>query len=454
MGWKNVNHLMKAVFAMLYRKAMKDLETWRQEKTHQALLVTGARQVGKTTLVREFARQSYESLVEINFVETPSAVQTLSAAVNQKDLLLRISVLTGVEVVPGKMLLFLDEVQECRDMLTWVKFLSGDGNLDVILSGSLLGIDAFVNVRSFPVGFLNVLEMFPLTFEEFCRANGIGEEAWRMAVECVESCAEVPDFLHDTLSRRFREYLLVGGMPDAVQAYVGTGQLPAARRVHEGIVDTYKADIMKYVEDATEARQIKMVYEAIPSQLNAPTKRFKYARLEKNLRFANLETAFDWLTNAGIAIEATRVGEARYPLTLSEDRASFKFFMNDIGLMTSQIMGDVSLEVLDGIEDINYGSLYEAFVAQELLASGLKPHYYSSKKRGEVDFVVEDKRKGKTKLIEVKSGKSYKRHSALSSLLEAGEAVNPVVLYGGNCEQAEDRRYVPVYAAGLMGKMF
>ncbi len=454
MGWRIVNNQLKAVFSLLYRKAMQNLEAWRLEKTHQALLVTGARQVGKTTLVREFARQNYENLAEINFVETPSAVRTLDAAVNENDLLLRVSVLTGTDVVPGKTLLFLDEVQECKDMLTWVKFLAGGKKLDVVLSGSLLGIDAFVNVRSFPVGFLNVMEMFPLTFEEFCRANGIGAEAWRVVAESVEGHKEVPDFLHEALIRRFREYLLIGGMPDAVQAYVDNGQLPAVRRVHEGIVETYKADIVKYVEDATEARQIKMVYEAIPSQLNAPTKRFKYARLEKNLRFANLETAFDWLTNAGIALEATRVGEARYPLTLSEDRSSFKFFMNDIGLMTSQVMGDVSLEVLDGIEDVNYGSLYEAFVAQELLASGFQPHYYSSKKRGEVDFVIEDKRKGKTKLLEVKSGKSYKRHSALSGLIESGEAVDPIVLYSGNCEQVADRWYLPVYAAGMMGKLF
>ncbi len=445
---------MKAVCILLYRKAMQELEAWRTEKTHQALLVTGARQVGKTTIVREFARKKYENLAEINFVETPSAVQTLNAATNEKDLLLRLSVLAGVDIVPGKTLLFLDEVQECEDMLTWTKFLAGDQGLDVVLSGSLLGIDAFVNVRSFPVGFLSVMEMFPLTFEEFCRANGISVQAWNIVAESIEARTQVPDFLHEMLLQRFREYLLIGGMPDAVQSYVDSGQMPSVRRVHKGIIDTYKADIVKYVDDPTEARQIKMVYEAIPSQLNAPAKRFKYARLGKSLRFANLETAFDWLTGAGIAIEATRVGEPAFPLMLSEDRACFKFFMNDIGLMTSQILGEVAIEVLNGLEGINYGSLFEAYVAQELLAAGVQPHYYSSKKRGEVDFVVENKSSGKVKLIEVKSGKDYKRHSALSGLIESGEAVDPVVLYTGNCEQAEDRWYMPVYAAGMLGKLF
>lgn len=444
----------KALLIMLFRTTMQDLKAWKEEKTNQALLITGARQVGKTTLIREFAKENYASFAEVNFISNPTAVQTLNAVANEKDLLLRTSVLTGVEIVPGETLLFLDEIQECQDMLTWAKFLTGDLNIDVILSGSLLGIDAFVDVRSFPVGYLNIIEMFPLTFEEFCRARGINEEAWSLTVESIIEGSEVPDYLHDSLLQRFKEYLLVGGMPDAVQAFIDSAQLPNARRVQQGIVDLYKADIVKYVKDPTEARQIKMVYEAIPAQLNTPTKRFKYARLEKNLRFANLETAFDWLTNAGIAIEATRVGEPIYPLMLSEDRASFKFFMNDIGLMTSQIMGEAALDILNGVENINYGSIYEAYVAQELLASGFTPHYYSSKKRGEVDFVIEDKVKGLTKLVEVKSGKDYKRHSALSGLIEAGEAANPVVLHSNNCEDGGDRRYLPIYAASMLDRLF
>lgn len=439
---------------MLYRKAMVKLEAWKAEKTHQALLITGARQVGKTTLVREFAKQNYALLAEINFVENADAARTLNAAKNSEDLLLRMSVLTGVEITPGKTLLFLDEIQECQDMLTWAKFLSGDMGIDLVLSGSLLGIDAFVDVRSFPVGFLSVVEMFPLTFEEYCRARGIGAVVWDAAVACVIESTEVPDYINDALLQRFKEYLLIGGMPDAVQAFIDTGQLPAVRHAQQGICDLYKADIVKYVEDPTEARQIKMVYEAIPSQLNSPTKRFKYARLEKNLRFANLETAFDWLVNAGIAIEATRVGDPTYPLTLGEDRTSFKFFMNDIGLMTLQILGDAALEILNGKGNINYGSLFEAFVAQELLAAGFMPHYYSSKKRGEVDFVIEKKCEGKTKLIEVKSGKDYKRHSALSTLIDSGEASDPVVLHNGNCEKADNRLYLPIYAVSMISSLF
>ncbi|WP_270471120.1 ATP-binding protein [Collinsella intestinalis] len=429
---------------------MKKLYEWKKTKTRQALMITGARQVGKTTLVREFAFQEYRRLAEVNFFETPLAVETLAAAKNVDDLLLRLSALTGVSLVPGETLLFLDEVQECKDMLTWMKFLTERANLDVILSGSLLGLDAYVQVRSLPVGFLRTIDMYPLTFEEFALSTGVASEVWEVMERSVLECREVPDYIHDLLIRKFREYLLVGGMPDAVQAYVNTSQIVPTREIQRDIFALYESDIVKYVEDATESRQIKMVYESIPAQLNTPTKRFKYARIQKNLRFANLETAFDWLTSAGIALEATRVGELDYPLGMHEDRTAFKFFLNDIGMLTSRLMGTVDIDVINGKTDINYGSLYEAVVAQELIAHGMVPHYYASKKRGEIDFVVENQSTGAVTVIEVKSGKDYRRHSALTSLLESGEVERAIVLCNGNVQQADGRLYIPVYASHLV----
>ncbi len=433
---------------MLQRVATQQLLEWKQTKTKQALMVMGARQVGKTTIIRDFAAREYSTVAEINFFGNTRAIETLAAATDVDDLLLRISVLTGKVVIPNRMLLFLDEVQECKDMLTWTKFLAERMDVDIILSGSLLGLDAYVQARSFPVGFLRKITMYPLTFREFCTARGIVDNAWDAMEKAILARKEVPDFIHEKLSALFREYLLVGGMPDAVQAYVDTSQIVPARNIQEDIVDLYESDIVKYVQDPLEARQIKMVYDSIPAQLNAPTKRFKYARLDRNLRFANLETAFDWLTNAGIAIEATKVGQVTYPLGIAEDQASFKFFLNDIGLLTSRLMGEVDLDVINGKTDINYGSLYEAVVAQELVAHGFTPHFYSSKKRGEVDFVIEDSR-GRTRVIEVKSGKSYRRHSALTALLEAGEVEDAVVLHNGNVEVDKHRVYLPVYAAYL-----
>ena len=192
-------------------------------------------------------------------------------------------------------------------------------------------------------------------------------------------------------------------MPDAVQAYVNTSQIVPSREIQRDVFALYESDIVKYVTDVTEARQIKMVYESIPAQLNTPAKRFKYARIQKNLRFSNLETAFDWLTSAGSALEATRVGDLGYPLGMHENRAAFKFFLNDIGLLTSRLMGTVDIGIINDRTNINYGSLYEAVVAQELNARGMSPHYYSSKRRGEVVFVIEDQATGEVTVIEVKT---------------------------------------------------
>lgn len=434
---------------MLQRLAMQDLLTWKQTKTQQALMIMGARQVGKTTLVRSFAKGRYDTFAELNILGNTQAVQTLKAATNADDLLLRISALTGKTLSPGRTLLFLDEIQECKDLLTWTKFLTERMDIDIILSGSLLGLDAYVQARSFPVGFLRKLTLYPLTFEEFARACDVSEDVWQAMENALLAHEKVPDFIHDKLSSLFRTYLLVGGMPDAVQAFVSLSQLTPVRGIQNDIVDLYESDIVKYVADVVEARQIKMVYESIPTQLNTPAKRFKYARLGKNLRFANLETAFDWLTSAGIALEATKVGQVSYPLGLSEDRSAFKFFLNDIGLLTSRIMGAVDLDVINGKTSINYGSLFEAVVAQELVARGFTPHYYSSKKRGEVDFVIENSL-GRTRAIEVKSGKDYRRHSALTALLASGETDDAVVLHDGNLELEKDRLYLPVYAAHLV----
>lgn len=437
---------------MLWRSVMRTMHAWKEGRTRQSLLMTGARQVGKTTAVREFASEVGERLIEVNFLERPEAVEMLSAATSAGDFLLRLSVVTGVDAIPGETLLFLDEIQECPDVLTWVKFLNERADIEVVLSGSLLGLDAFPRIRSLPVGFLQVVEMYPLTFEEFARAQGITEKVWEMACSALASREPVPDFIHERLISLLRTYTLVGGMPDAVQRFIESSQLAGVRTIQQSVVDLYREDISKYVVDPVEGRQIRMVYEAIPAQLNAPSKRFKYARLGKNLRFANMETAFDWLRCAGVALEATRVGETTFPLGLSEDPSSLKVFMNDVGLLTSQLMGDVALNVIQGKININYGSIYENVVAQELRARGHRLHYYFSKKQGEVDFVIENRRTGKVTLIEVKSGKDYKRHSALNNLLKShgADECDAIVLCEDNVQVADNRVYLPVYAVSML----
>ncbi len=434
---------------MLKRKAYGHLEDWKKSRTVQGLLIGGARQVGKTTLVREFAREHYENVAEVNFHENKSAVETIGKAADSRDLFLRISALSRTEIVPGKTLVFLDEIQECSDVLTWVKFL-GDRRCDFILSGSMLGLDSFP-ARSLPVGFLNSFTMYPLDFEEFCWASGIGEALCREVRDLVAARKEVPDYLDEIMLDAFYKYLLVGGFPDAVQSYVSTDNLASVRNVHEGIFDLYSSDISKYVRDRTEARQIRMVYESIPGQLNSRNKRFKYTRLGKNLRFANLETAFDWLEHAGVALSASRVGEPVFPLGLSADENMIKLYMNDTGLLTSRLMGDVDIEILNRRSAVNFGSIFENVAAQEFFKQGYNLHYYDAKGTGEIDFVLQT-RQGRIVLCEIKSGKDYRRHSALNNLLETKnyDLHDAFVFCEGDVKVSGNISYLPVYAMGFL----
>lgn len=441
---------------MLERKAMADLVAWKERSGRQGLLVTGARQVGKTTLIREFAVQHYDVVVELNFFEQPEAVETIRGASSTKDLLLRISALADTELVPGKTLVFFDEVQEFADILTWVKFLEERSDLGFIFSGSLLGVDAF-DIRSWPVGFLRTLQMYPLDFEEFCTANGVTNSVMEEVRNSFVHTTPVPDFIHDKLVDLYQTYLLIGGMPDAVQAFINTSDLQSVRMVQRSIVDLYQHDFSKYMSSKEDARFAKALYNAIPSQLDKENKRFKFKNsvAPADARFAYLETSFDWLEQAGVALPVFRVTEPMYPLELHETRSSFKLFMNDIGLLTSRLMGDVALDILRSKTDINYGSLYENAVAQELRAQGFSLYYYHSTKRGEVDFVIQNGITGEVSLLEIKSGKDYKRHVALTNLLDSDEYTfdNAFVFCNGNVERKGKITYLPIYQVGLCSSL-
>ncbi|MBQ9059302.1 MAG: ATP-binding protein [Atopobiaceae bacterium] len=435
---------------MLERKATSRLLQWKRDKTNQALIVTGARQVGKTTLVRNFAKESYSTFAEVNFYDNMQAVDTVNSAMDANDFLLRISALSRTEFTPGNTLIFLDEVQECGDALTWLKFLVERYDYDFVLSGSLLGLDSF-DTRSLPVGFLQEVQMFPLDFEEFCWAHGVTPSLLEEARNAASAKSAIPDYLHALLTEAFYKYLLVGGMPDAVQAFVTSSNLPAVRNAQQAILDMYRYDIAKYVDDKIEKRQIRMVFDAIPAQLNQTNKRFKYTRLGKNLRFANLETAFDWLEAAGVAIVTPRISEPVFSLGASEDLNSLKLYTNDVGLLTSQLAPSVDLDILNYRSAINFGSIFENVAAQELRAHGLIPRYYNTKGIGELDFVLENRTGGIT-LCEVKSGKDYQRHRALNKLLETKNYrfANAYVFHDGNVTEKGQVTYLPAYCLGLV----
>jgi len=435
---------------MLERKAFNELLSWRRDRASRGLLITGARQVGKTTLVEELASKHYDAFVEINFYENPRAVETVAGARDSADLFMRLSVLGKTEIIPGRTLVFLDEIQECEDALTWLKFLVERTDCDYVFSGSRLGLDSF-DPRSLPVGFLQTITMYPLDFEEFCWAEGIPKSALAQVRDCFKRREPVPGYLHDLLIDSFYKYVLVGGLPHAVQVFEDTKSLPNVRAAQSQVHDLYAYDIAKYVGDKTESRQIRMVFDAIPGQLNEQNKRFKYTRLGKNLRFANLETAFDWLSHAGVALAVKRVAEPLFPLGLHEDASSLKLYSNDVGLLTSQLVGDVGLDILNKRSCINFGSIFENAAAQEFAAHGFEPRYYNTKSIGEIDFVLQHKRGG-VALCEIKSGKDYRRHSALNNLLATENYTFDEVLVfcDANVSRVGRVDYLPIYMLGFV----
>ena len=282
-------------------------------------------------------------------------------------------------------------------------------------------------------------------------ANKLPENLWELMESCFKDRNPVPEFPHSRLMELFYKYLLCGGMPDAVNTFVERNDLPSVRNVQRAIYHAYEADITKYVENAIERKHIKNIYESIPAQLNSQNKRFKFTKLGNGSRFAHMQTAFDWLESAGIALPAMRTSTPEYPLGLSADVSSFKLFMNDVGLLTSRLMGNTDINILNGRSSMNFGSIFENVVAQELRTAGFELFYYNNNRIGEVDFLVQNNR-GQISLIEVKSGKDYKRHRAMSNLLAIDnyDFAHSYVFHDGNVRIEGHIEYLPIYMVNLL----
>lgn len=434
---------------MLERKAYGRLAAWKNSPSKRALLVTGARQIGKTYIIREFAKASYESTVELNFILDPSAKAIFESPRSTEDILMRLSLASSAKLLPGRTCIFLDEIQEAPEALTAIKGLIDQGDYDFILSGSLLGVE-LNNIRSNPVGYVTTLPMFPLDFEEFCWANGVSPAVFDYLQRCLDREQPVDDDINNRMHDLFRKYLVVGGMPDAVQTYVETKDLSMVRDVQEAVRDWYRTDITKYCPRESRLKA-KEAYELVPAELNNPNKRFILKSLNEHARFRSYEDAFLWIAAANVALPAYNVDEPASPLLASKQRNLFKLFYSDVGLLTSSYSRKTALSLLNGTPDTNHGSTYENVVAQELTAHGFALYYYNSKKRGELDFVIED-RDGRVLPIEVKSGKGYKRHSALSSVLDVEnyQLEEGLVLCPGNIERSGKVLYLPTYCVSLL----
>lgn len=428
---------------MLRRKAYQNLLDWKNETKGKALCIIGARQIGKTTLIREFGKREYKYFAEINFVTDPRAADIFRGKLSAEEIIINLTAYLQKPLERGNTLILFDEIQECPEVRSAIKFLVEDGRFDYIESGSLLGV-RYKEVRSYAVGFEQMLPMYPLDFEEYLWANGVQAETISYLKSCYEQKKPVSETVHETLCKLFYSYLVVGGMPETVQIYIDTHDIARVIRNQRSILDLYRLDIAKYASDNDKAK-IKAIFDSIPAQLNDKNRRFKINSIHPDARLLRYEDSFNWLADVGVALPCYNVTEPQAPLGLNEKRNLFKLYLNDVGLLCAACMENVQFDLLMGNVEINMGSILENVFAQNLKSNGFKLHYFDSKKIGELDFVLQNGLS--TVLLEIKSGNDFKKHLAMDHALETKQwkFEQTIVFSKSNVEEEEEILYLPWY---------
>ena len=427
---------------MLKRKIEKDIEKWL-DNSEKALLVYGVRQAGKTFIIRECLKRNECEYIEFNLINQPELVEVLKSSTSIDDLILKLSLYSDKKIIPGKTIFFFDEIQRYKEIVTKIKFLVEDKRYRYILSGSLLGVE-IINLKSAPVGYLQTLNMYPMDFEEFLQIFNVDETIINNLRNCFITKTKVDEIIHNKIMEMFNIYLIIGGMPAAVERYRNTENIDDVMEEHRAIIEQYKLDFTQY-EEENRKLIITHIYELIPAELNEKNKRFMIADINKNLRYDRISDSFVWLWKSGVALGVFNTTEPTIPLMLNEKSALFKLFISDVGLLTTIYGKSCKLKIVNKESDINKGAVFENVVAQELHAHGYPLYYYNSKKLGEIDFIVEQN--GKSLPIEVKSGKAYNKHSALNNLLDVKEyRIEEAFIFTNDNVKIEGKlNYLPIY---------
>lgn len=427
---------------MLKRKIEKDIEKWI-ENSEKAILIYGVRQAGKTFIIRECLKRNECEYIEFNLINQPELVEVLKSSTSIDDLILKLSLYSDKKIIPGKTIFFFDEIQRYKEIVTKIKFLVEDKRYRYILSGSLLGVE-IVNLKSAPVGYLQTLNMYPMDFEEFLQIFNVDENIINNLRNCFLTKTKVDEIIHNKIMEMFNLYLIIGGMPAAVERYRNTENIDEVMEEHRAIIEQYKLDFTQY-EEENRKLIITHIYELIPAELNEKNKRFMIADINKNLRYDRISDSFVWLWKSGVALGVFNTTEPTIPLMLNEKSALFKLFISDVGLLTTIYGKSCKLKIVNKESDINKGAVFENVVAQELHAHGYPLYYYNSKKLGEIDFIVEQS--GKTLPIEVKSGKAYNKHSALNNLLDVKEyGIEEAFIFTNDNVKIDGKlNYLPIY---------
>ena len=408
---------------MLYRKIASKIESFLKSEKKRMLVVSGARQVGKSYIIREVGMRLYSNFIEVNMEEDKQSNRLFENARTVEDFMIALSTIAGAKMKDSeKTLVFIDEIQAYSHLLTLAKFLVEDGRFTYIASGSQLGI-ALKTTQSIPIGSIELLSMYPLDFEEFLIANGVGELLINEMRRKFEAKEALNESLHMKVMDYFRKYLLVGGMPSAVNTYLSEHNMVSVRNIHRDISLLYKNDAAKYESESLRKLKIQRIYDMVSSNLEKVKKRIvaKDIELKKGKRMADYQDEFEYLISSGITLEVQAISKPSYPLVENSGKNLLKLYMSDIGLLTGILYHNDVLPIMNDKCGVNLGSVYENVVAQELKAHGFKLYYYDNKKNGEVDFLIDSVDLMSVLPIEVKSGKDYYIHTALNNLLKVDE---------------------------------
>lgn len=440
---------------MLERKFTQYLEQFLREENNKILLVNGARQIGKSYLIRYVGNRLFTHFVEINLKEDKEGERVFSNVHSTTDLYMRLSNYYSKPLGDkSDTLIFLDEIQSYPHILTMLKFLNQEGRYRFIASGSQLGV-ALAQTPSVPIGSVEIKQMYPLDFEEFLWATGVGKEWIRNIQQHYQNEESLDEASHNLLLKRFLYYLLVGGLPEAVNTYLEDRNMVRVRGIHNDIYELYRIDASQYDEE--HKLKIRRIYDLIPSNLENKKKRMVYKKIENKTgkHFADYADEFEYLSNSGVALEVLAISNPHFPLVESEQKRLVKLYLNDVGLLTNLLYGLNVNAVLQDLRSINLGTVYESVVAQELHAHGFNLHYYDNKQKGEVDFLIDDYKHLQVLPIEVKSGKDYTEHSALTKFLDTPEyGIEHALVFSNerDVRQKKGVTYMPIYYCMFLQK--
>lgn len=406
---------------VLYRKIQEKIINYLKSNSNKIMIIDGARQIGKSFIIRyvcnELFKDKYPNYIEINFVEDSLGPRNFAEAKNKDDFYFKLSMLAGEKMQDkNNTIVFIDEIQEYPWFLTMLKFLKQDDRFTYICSGSLLGV-TLLKTPSIPIGSIDVVHMYPLDFEEFLLANGFNNFVISAMKDKFKKLESLDESTHRKVLDLFKKYLLVGGLPDAVNSFLEKINIVQVREIQTIIHDFYGDDASKY--DKEHKLKIKRIYDLIPSTLENKKKRIVVQDIEnkKGKRFSNYQDEFDYLINSGITLEVKALSNPVFPLIESSGKNLLKLYLNDVGILTNILYKNNINAILNDEKSINLGTVYESVVASELKAHGYNLFYYDNKANGEVDFLIDDYDNLTVLPLEIKSGKNYTIHSAINKFL-------------------------------------